>query len=58
MFLEIQLLCCICNCYKTIKYVGKKYTVVKYILNKTGSVVWSGSMDVDEERTRAANFLK
>jgi len=24
--------------------------------NKTGSVVWSGGMDVDEERTRSANF--
>jgi len=27
--------------------------------NKTGSVVWSGSIDVDEERrTSSANFLK
>ena len=27
--------------------------------NKTGSVVWSGSMDVDEERrTSCVNFLK
>jgi len=38
-------------------YGRKKYTEVKFILNKTGSVVWSGSMDVDEERrTSCANF--
>jgi len=30
----------------------------KTLTNKTGIVVWSGSMDDDEERTRSTDFRK